>query len=124
PQSPARFEGSPPHQLATATRSAHSPPAPVSVALERELESLDRARAALRRGAATEALAGLDRHEHTFPHGSLGVEARVLRAEALLASGDQAAARALARELLSRDPSGPHAKRLRSIANEERIPPP
>jgi hypothetical protein len=44
----------------------------------------------------------------------------VLRTEALLARGDSAAARRLARDLLARDPSGPHAQRLRTIAEGTR----
>ncbi|HSO39574.1 MAG TPA: hypothetical protein VLT33_43910, partial [Labilithrix sp.] len=88
----------------------------VETPLARELRSLDEARSALGRGDASGALAELDRHDRAFPSGSLRTEARVLRAEVLLARGDRAAAQRIAAELLARDPSGPHARRLRTIA--------
>jgi uncharacterized protein HemY len=44
----------------------------------------------------------------------------VLRVEALLARGDRPAARTLAEALLARDPSGPHARRLRTLAESAR----
>lgn len=98
---------------------ASAPPA-TSEALEspltRELRSLDEARRALDQGNASGALAALDRHDRAFPAGTLQTEADILRTEALLARGDTVAARALASELLARDPSGPHARRLASIA--------
>jgi hypothetical protein len=91
--------------------------APIEGSLARELRSLDEARSALGRGDATGTLAELDRHDRAFPGGALRTEAKMLRAEALLARGDRAAARKLAAELLARDPSGLHARRLRTIAD-------
>jgi TolA-binding protein len=106
-------------KIVSAPRSA-PPSAPSTESpLARELESLDRARSALNRGDAAGALADIDRYERAFPRGSLRNEAQVLRAEALLAKGDRAGARALAKQLLTRDPSGPHAKRLRTIAGDD-----
>jgi hypothetical protein len=43
------------------------------------------------------------------------MEARVVRAEALLAAGKTRAAQKLAAELLVDQPSGPYARRLRTI---------
>lgn len=99
-----------PHPLSTAA----SPP-PESP-LAQELRSLDEARSALGRGDPSGALVQLERHDRAFPAGPLRTEARVLRAEALLARGDRAAAQKLAVDLLARDPAGPHARRLRTIA--------
>lgn len=90
---------------------------PSASPLSRELHSLDTARRALADGDPNGALAALDAHDRAFPRGALRGEAQVIRAEALLARGDTAAARALARELLARDPSGPHARRLHTIAD-------
>jgi hypothetical protein len=89
---------------------------PPQTSLALELSSLDRARAALASGDATRALAEVDRHERAFPAGSLGPEAQLLRIDARLGRGETASARTLARRLLARDPSGPYAQRLRTIA--------
>jgi hypothetical protein len=89
--------------------------APLESPLARELRSLDDARSALDRHEIADALADLDRYERTFPTGTLRTEASLLRVESLLARGDGPDARRLARELLAQDPSGPHARRLRTI---------
>jgi hypothetical protein len=88
---------------------------PTETPLAKELRSLDAARTALNRGDASGCLAELDRHDRTFPTGALRMESGVLRAEALLARGDTARAKRLAQDLLARDPSGPSARRLRTI---------
>lgn len=98
-----------------ATQAAAS--SPPESALAQELRSLDEARSALARADASGALTLLDRHDRAFPTGPLRTEAKMLRVEALLARGDRAAAKKLATELLARDPSGPHARRLRTIAD-------
>jgi hypothetical protein len=100
-----------PAHASTPTPSAESP-------LARELDALDRARSALNQGDPNAALVALDKYDRTFPKGSLRMSAQVLRAEALLARGDKAAAQTLAKQLLARDPAGPEAKRLRTIAGE------
>ena len=74
---------------------------------------------ALAQGAPTAALAELDAHARAFPRGALGPEAQMLRVDALLASGDTAGGRALAAQLLARDPAGPHAKRLRTLIAQD-----
>jgi len=83
--------------------------------LARELKLLDAARAELEGHDPGAALAALDRYERAFPAGALRTEASMVRVEALLARGDGGQARKLARDLLAQDPSGPHARRLRSI---------
>lgn len=83
--------------------------------LTRELHSLDAAKARLEARDASGAIAALDRHDREFPHGALRAESAMLRVEALLVRGDDAGAKARAKDLLARDPNGPHAKRLRTI---------
>lgn len=112
---------------ARAVTRAPSAPAPAATGadnasasespLAKELAALDEARAALTGHDAARTLALLDRYERAFPTGALRSEASVLRAEALLEGGDHKGAQALARTLLARDPSGPHAKRLTTLAN-------
>jgi len=100
-----------PASTATASTAPESP-------LARELRSLDEARSTLADGDPSGALAALDRHDRAFATGPLRTEANILRVEALLARGDRAAARKLARALLARDPASPHARRLRTIADD------
>ncbi len=58
-----------------------------AVTLAHELSSLDAARGLLARGDATGALARLDAYGRAYPHGRLGLEAEVLRIDALDESG-------------------------------------
>lgn len=84
--------------------------------LARETRVIDLARKQLDGGDPAGALAMLDRHDRMFPNGALRTEASVLRVDALVAKGDRPAAKKLAAELLARDPSGPHARHLRSVS--------
>lgn len=68
---------------AAASRSS-SPSEPVS----REAAQLERVVTALNRGDAPRALALLEAHQREFPDGPLAIEARVLRARALLQAND------------------------------------
>jgi hypothetical protein len=111
---PAPTETSPVVSAKTTT-ALRSPPAETELA--KELRALDGARSALNRGDASGALAELDKHDRAFPTGPLRMEAAVMRAEALLARGDTARAKKLASHLLARDPNGPFARRLRTIAD-------
>jgi hypothetical protein len=96
---------------------APAPQPPKESALSREMRSLDGAKALLERGDAQGTLAALDRHDREFPGGSLRMESAMLRVEALLAKGDESGAKARARDLLAKDPNGPHSKRLRTIVD-------
>lgn len=100
---------------ATARPTPRASTTPQESSLTRELGSLDGARALLGRGDATGALAALDRHDREFANGSMRAESAMLRVEALLAKGDEAGAKARAKDLLAKDANGPHAKRLRTI---------
>jgi hypothetical protein len=85
-----------------------------AVTLAHELSSLDAARGLLARGDATGALARLDAYGRAYPHGRLGLEAEVLRIDALDESGRSDAARARAEAFLQRHPHSVLAARVRT----------
>lgn len=80
-----------------------------------EVAALDAARVALSSGNAAAALRALDDHDRRFPGGVLGMEATVLRIEALVARGDRASASRLGRAFLDAHPRSPHASRVRTL---------
>jgi hypothetical protein len=85
-----------------------------------EIAALDRARVALRQNDPATALATIDEIERagaSAPGASaLGPEATLIRAQALLARGEKSKAVALARRFIAQNPSSPHVKRMREIA--------
>lgn len=85
-----------------------------AVTLAHELSSLDAARGLLARGDATGALARLDAYGRAYPHGRLGLEAEVLRIDALDESGHRDAARARAEAFLQHHPHSVLAARVRT----------
>jgi len=85
-----------------------------AVTLAHELSSLDAARGLLARGDATGALARLDAYGRAYPHGRLGLEAEVLRIDALDESGRSDAARARAEAFLQHHPHSVLAARVRT----------
>jgi hypothetical protein len=91
-----------------------SPPAPLRT-LGAELARVDRARAALARGDALQALHELDGYERAFPARQLGLEASMLRMEAHLRRGDLIRARELARRILAAPVPPLHARRAREV---------
>ena len=112
PSPTTKEKGAHPPAARTATNAEEAPN------LAREIELVQGARAALARGDASEALRMLDVHDHEFPSGTLGPEARVLRIEALVrAGGDRNVARAnaLGDAFLAEHPSGPQARRVRTV---------
>ena len=98
--------------------------APVASSLADEVRDLDRARALLAAGNARATLSALDAHDRTFADGALAPEAAVLRIEALTQAGDDAAATARANAFLATYPSSPQARRVRSVLEAIRTPPP
>jgi hypothetical protein len=96
----------------TQSGSAHA--ARPVVTLAHELSSLDAARGLLAEGDATGALARLDAYARVYPHGRLGLEAEVLRIDALDESGRSDAARARAEAFLQRHPHSVLAARVRT----------
>jgi hypothetical protein len=95
--------------------------APAESGLARELRMLDTARSALAKGDAAGSITALDQYDRAFPAGSLHTESAMLRVEALLAKGDRTGAQKLAHELLAKDPTGPQARRLQTIAGEPEV---
>ena len=98
------------HGLQSSSAHAARPP----VTLAHELSSLDAARGLLARGDATGALARLDAYGRAYPRGRLGLEAEVLRIDALDESGRSDAARARAQAFLQHHPHSVLAARVRT----------
>lgn len=87
-----------------------------------EIENLDRARAALQAGNATEAERVLGEYRRAFPRGAMGPEAAVLEVRVALARGDRERAAALARSFLVRHDGSPHAPRMRALLTSATAP--
>ncbi|HEY5956203.1 MAG TPA: hypothetical protein VIV60_06610 [Polyangiaceae bacterium] len=87
-------------------------PAAGSSSLAREVEWLDKARAANAAHDAARTLQILDGYQLQFSEGILGPEAQLLRVEALVQSGRISEALPLARRMLESAPRGPHAERI------------
>jgi TolA-binding protein len=87
--------------------------------LREEVAVLDRARQALGRRQAAEALREIKEYERRFPAGALAREATLLAVEARLESGDVAGAKALAARAFAADPNSPHARRLRELLEKD-----
>ena len=109
----AEDQGTPP---ATAEKASSGPTraARPAVTLAHELSSLDAARGLLARGDANGAPARLDAYGRAYPHGRLGLEAEVLRIDALDESGRTDAARARAAAFLQHHPHSVLAARVRT----------
>jgi len=81
--------------------------AKAGASLPAELELLHEAQAAWRAGRAADARGLLRDHQRRYPHSALGLERGSLEVLTLCDLGDQAAARKLARTLLSAAPDSP-----------------
>jgi TolA-binding protein len=103
------------HEATLSSAPARSGEAETDSRLTREVDLVDRARAALSRGDTGAALEALDRYEREVQRGRLGAEAMYLRMEALSRQGDHARAANAARRLLSAYPDGPHAARAKAL---------
>jgi hypothetical protein len=119
PAPPEPASVTPPAATPSARPTASAPPpkrdAGEEPNLAAEVAALDRARVALAAGDAARAVRELDQYQKDFPRGILGQEALVLRIEALVRSGNAAAARALADRFLRASPGSPHAARIRTL---------
>jgi hypothetical protein len=93
-------------------RLLHRPASSSDSTLAQELKALELPYRALEAHDPRSALALLDRYRVQFPGGSLSSEATVLRARALLESGDRAEAQALVDAFVSAHPKSPYARRL------------
>jgi hypothetical protein len=96
----------------SASFPAASPLADAPSALRLELAMLNRVRSLLQRGQGSEGLRALGEYEAQFPKGTLGVEAMVLRVEALALAGRRTEARQAAQRVLDLYPRSPHIERL------------
>jgi TolA-binding protein len=83
-----------------------------------ELAALDGAAKAIQAGNGAGALTQLNAYTHAFPHGSLDLEAKVLRAEALQSAGRHDEAVAGAKAFVAHYPKSPLAVRMRRLAGE------
>ncbi len=109
----------PPARTARAPeRSPAEQPAANAAALSAELLALDAARKALAAGNATQALTLLEGYDRAHPDGRLGIEAEVLRIDALAKSGQEGAARRRAERFLRRYPNSVLASRVRRFLDE------
>lgn len=102
-----------PTALVVAALPAAKPRAEESLASQ--LALLAEARHALARSDLAAASKALARYRKAHPSGPLQAEADLLRVELLVARGERSAAMSLAQRLLDDAPSGPHARRLRSL---------
>ncbi len=90
-------------------------PSSPTPSLSAELALLEGARRALVAHRPADVLAALDAYDASATSGVLDQEARLLRIEALLQSGQDVAAKSLAARALQEEPAGPHSGRLRDI---------
>jgi hypothetical protein len=80
-----------------------------------EVNALEEARHAFALGDMQSALRALDDYDRRFAGQRLGLEASMLRIEALVAQKQLDRARELGQELLAKDPHGAYAQRVRSL---------
>lgn len=105
----------------------HPSPAPAdsrvigaASSLALEVARIDAARRAVQSGDPTLALVEIEQYDREISRKTLGVEAALLRIDALVALGRQAEAAAIARRLLSAGLAGQHTERLRLLILENR----
>ncbi|WP_437574092.1 hypothetical protein [Sorangium sp. So ce887] len=93
-------------------------PSASSTALQAELSALDAARTTLASGNAQGALALLDAYSREHPRGRMGLEAEVLRIDALAKSGRPDTASQRAETFLRRHPNSVLASRVRRYVTD------
>lgn len=96
------------------------PVASVAPDLREEIKLLDQARAAVRAGEGSQALALLSKYARRYPRGQFRQEAQVLRVEALKQSGKQQAAVELGKKFVAAHPESPHVERVERVTGKER----
>ncbi|MBI5533865.1 MAG: hypothetical protein HY898_14180 [Deltaproteobacteria bacterium] len=120
----ARIETTPRSAVVSAPVESEPEPAPASSAppaassnpsLAEEVAVLDEARKAVAAGRGADALVALDRYQRDYPRGRLGHEAAFVRMQALILTGNRAAAQQLAEQFLRASPSSPLAPRVREL---------
>lgn len=103
-----------PPRPAPSVGAPSTPPPSDADDLAAEIALLAKARAALRSGDGSAAMARLDEHARRFPRGTLAPERTVTRVRALCALGGPSAARAAYLRLAGGDPHSPHLASLRA----------
>jgi hypothetical protein len=98
--------------------------APKPSTLAEEVAILDQARAAAAQGDSVGTLKLTNRYKRQFPNGTMAPEAQLLQVEALVRTGQTAAAAPIARQLLQAAPNGPHAERIRALLPAKDLNPP
>ncbi len=112
PQRDQRVE---PHRAALPPRATSAPvEAHTELWLADEIALLDEARRIVEKDPS-QALRVLDRYAQRFPQGDLAPEALVLRIEGLVRTAQVDSAEALARAYLAKNPTSPHARRIRTL---------
>lgn len=94
---------------------ADSPKSVGAPSLAEEVAAIRSAKGALASGNAAQALRELDAYKLHFPRGRLAQEATVVRIEALIGSGNQAAAGTIADHFLAAHPDSPYSARVRTL---------
>ncbi len=107
-----RLEDLPTLPDSSASDASHSAAAP---SLADEVAAIKSAKSQLAAGNAAQSLHELDAYRAHFPHGRLTQEASVVRIEALLKSGNQAAASAAADRFLAAHADSPYAARVHTL---------
>lgn len=84
--------------------------------LREEIRAIDAVRGALAARNPAQALTLLRRYSSTYPNGTFGQEATVLRVQALEQSGQHAKAQALSRDFRGKHPNSPLSERLSRLS--------
>lgn len=92
---------------------------PGLASLAPEIALLDQARTSVSAGKPDVALKLLDSYDAEFPTGTLLPEAKAIRVQALLQSGQRGSAVKVGLDFLSSAPASPHAHRIRQLLGSE-----
>lgn len=112
-QTPSKVRSAP---VPVEPTESHASKAAASPSLAAEVSALERARRSLLAHRPNEVFRALDEYSAARQTSVLEAEAELLRIEALLQAGQRSRAVNAARKALARTPNGPHAVRLREIA--------
>jgi hypothetical protein len=118
----APASGASPGPAATPSDAIPPPTAVPRATFAEQLALLKRARASLRSGRGQDALSLLDSRRESLRGGDLEAEARLLRIEALAATGRSAEARIEARRFIGDYPNSPLVNRASGFAQSAKGP--
>lgn len=115
PTAGSEAPGAPGATPAATVEAATTPAASVAASVREELAHIDQVRRLLAARDGAGAWRALDAYQTMFPRGMLGIEATMLRIEALVVSGQTSAARDLATRFIAAHPTNPLVPRVRSL---------